>query len=135
MKINPLYRKIVKGLDWNNYTSYDSPIPQKMVAKKYRAFLVIACAGAYGTTENDMWFNCHLSSSRNYATELDRELKITLHRYKDGNPDGIGSHFRYALTSQEDAEKVLQLINKNNPKLLSDYQISEILEIYPKKVA
>lgn len=135
MKINPLYREIVKGLDWNNYTSYDSPIPQKMVAKKYRAYLLIACSGTYGITENHILLNCSLSSGRNYATEIERELKITLHRYKDGNPDGIGSHFRYALTSQEDAEKVLQLINKNNPKLLSDYQISEILEIYPKKVA
>lgn len=135
MKINPLYREIVKGLDWNSYASYDSPIPQKMAPKKYRAFLLVACAGTYGITENEILFNCSLSSGRNYPNLIEDALKITLHRYKDGNPDGIGSHFRYALTSQEDAEKVLQLINKNNPKLLSDYQISEILEIYPKKVA
>ncbi|RKS84677.1 hypothetical protein DES39_1889 [Orbus hercynius] len=135
MKSNPLYRQIVEGYNWNNYVSYDSPIPQKSVAKKYRAYLLIACSGAYGTTENHVLFNCSLSSGRNYASQLERELKITLHRYKDSNCDGIGAHFRYALTSKEDAEKVLNLINKNNPKLLLDYQIANILELYPKKAA
>ncbi|WP_392558741.1 hypothetical protein [Orbus mooreae] len=135
MKNNPLYRQIVEGYTWNNYISYDSPIPQKSVAKKYRAYLLIACSGIYGITENEILRTCSLSSGRNYATDIERELKITLHRYKDSNPDGIGSHFRYALTSKEDTEKVLHLINKNNPKLLTDNQLADILELYPLKVA
>lgn len=135
MKRNPLYMQITKGLQWNNYTSYDSPIPQKSVAKKYRAYLLIACSGINGITENEILITCSLSSGRNYPNLLEDELKIELIRYKDNNPDGIGTHFRYSLASKEDAEKVLNLINKNNPKLLPDWQILEVLELYHDKVA
>jgi hypothetical protein len=46
--------------------------------------------GAGGWTENDILHNCRLSSGRNYASELERELDICLDRLEEKNPDGIG---------------------------------------------
>lgn len=135
MNKNPLYMQIVNSDYWLNYSSYDSPIFQKGVAKKYKAFLLIACAGEQGITENEILFNCRLSSGRNYPNLLEDELKIELVRYKDKNPDGIGDHFRYALANREDAQKVIELINKHNPKLIPDWQAINIIDLYPDKVA
>ncbi|MDI5349365.1 hypothetical protein MJL48_30015, partial [Salmonella enterica subsp. enterica serovar Kentucky] len=42
-------------------------------------------------TENDILRYCRLSSGRNYATELERQLGITLERIDEKNPDGIGT--------------------------------------------
>lgn len=135
MNKNPLYMQIVNSDYWLNYSSYDSPIFQKGVAKKYKAFLLIACAGEQGITENEILFNCRLSSGRNYPNLLEDELKIELVRYKDKNPDGIGSHFRYALANKEDAQKVINLILSYEHNLLSEWDINQILELYPDKVA
>lgn len=133
IKKNPLYTQITKGYQWNKLTAYGNPIPQKGVAKKYRAFLLITCSGIQGVTENEILITCNLSNGRNYPNLLEDELKIELIRDKDKNPDGIGFHFRYALASKEDTQKVLNLINKHNPKLLPDWRISDILELYPVK--
>ncbi len=39
--------------------------------------------GAGGWTENDILRNCRLSSGRNYASELERELDICLERLEE----------------------------------------------------
>lgn len=79
--------------------------------KKERAFIQII-KYTQGITENDLLIHSHVSSGRNYVTELERKLAITFHRVKIPNPDGIGGHFSYQLTCQTDAEKVLRHINR-----------------------
>ncbi|KER03332.1 hypothetical protein LGZ99_05985 [Photorhabdus temperata] len=84
----------------------------KRTPKKQRSFIYIASTGVNGFTENDSLKYCRLSSFRNYASELERTLKITLERIDEPNPDGIGSHYRYRIRSQQDAQKIVSLINK-----------------------
>ncbi|WP_392564730.1 hypothetical protein RHO13_04795 [Orbus wheelerorum] len=135
MKRNLLYREIVKGLDWKLDTSNHSQSDYKKLPKKPRAYLLIACTGNNGITENEILTVCRLSSGRNYCSELERKLNITLKRVDESNTDGIGSHFRYYLASKEDTQKVINLILSYQPCLLSDWDITRILDQYPNKVA
>ncbi|EOA7316286.1 hypothetical protein ACIOOC_004925, partial [Escherichia coli] len=64
-----------------------------------------------GWTENDILRYCRLSSGRNYATELERQLGITLERIDEKNPDGIGTHLRYRFSCRGDVLKVITHIN------------------------
>jgi hypothetical protein len=48
----------------------------KRIPKKHRARTYMLRCGAGGWTENDILRNCRLSSGRNYASELERELDI-----------------------------------------------------------
>ncbi|MCW2258424.1 hypothetical protein M2263_004515 [Providencia alcalifaciens] len=103
--------------------------PKKVKAWKY--FL-----SAYnGSTENDILKYCRLSSGRNYFSELERKLDINLERIDEPNPDGIGSHYRYRIRSQKDAQKIINLINTRaahgNYQGLSQEQINSILSLYP----
>ncbi|HEJ9662847.1 TPA: hypothetical protein SMN37_003589 [Proteus mirabilis] len=103
--------------------------PKKIKAWKY--FL-----SAYnGSTENDILKYCRLSSGRNYFSELERKLDINLERIDEPNPDGIGSHYRYRIRSQKDAQKIINLINARaahgNYQGLSQEQINSILSLYP----
>lgn len=61
----------------------------KRIPKKHRARTYMLRCGAGGWTENDILRNCRLSSGRNYASELERELDICLERLEEKNPDGL----------------------------------------------
>ncbi|ENR6317441.1 hypothetical protein AB1G61_005552, partial [Escherichia coli] len=52
----------------------------KRTPKKHRARVYMLRTGIEGWTENDILRYCRLSSGRNYATELERQLGITLNR-------------------------------------------------------
>lgn len=135
IKQNTLYREIVKGLDLKLDTSNHSQSDYKKLPKKTRAYLLIACSGNNGITENEILQNCRLSSGRNYCSELERKLNISLYRTDERNTDGIGSHYRYYLASKEDAQKVINLILSYAPSLLNEWNINQILELYPDKAA
>ncbi len=63
--------------------------------------------GIAGCTENDILYYCRLSYGRNYATELERQLGITLERIDEKHPDGIGTHLRHRFPSLGDILKVI----------------------------
>ncbi|EHI9971249.1 hypothetical protein J9920_005033, partial [Salmonella enterica] len=64
-----------------------SPQAPKRTPKKHRARVYMLRTGIEGWTENDILRYCRLSSGRNYATELERQLGITLERIDEKNPD------------------------------------------------
>ena len=107
----------------------------KRAPKKHRARVYMLRTGVEGWTENDILRYCHLSSGRNYASELERDLGICLERIDEKNPDGIGAHLRYRFSCRGDALRVIQLVNHNAAKGgyqgLSKYEISIILNLYP----
>lgn len=106
----------------------------KRTPKKHRAFTYIASSGINGVTENEILFQCRLSSGRNYVNEIERETGITFERLDERNPDGIGSHYRYRLTCRKDAAQVIRLINykakEGNYPGLSQVQVNDILSLY-----
>ncbi|HHG8881056.1 Uncharacterised protein [Enterobacter hormaechei] len=109
--------------------------PFKRTPKKHRARVYMLRTGVEGWTENDILRYCHLSSGRNYATELERQLDIRLERIDEKNPDGIGSHLRYRFASRGDVLKVIQLVNHstaiNSHSGLTQQDIADILNLYP----
>ncbi len=125
----------------NNNTSIAPIHSIRAATKKERAFLFLLHTPS-GITENDVLFNCHLSSGRNYPNELERELNIELGRVNIPNPDGIGAHLKYWITCREDALKVANHINKmrvrrkDEPLSISeiDYLISQYPEV-PEQAA
>lgn len=106
----------------------------KRTPKKHRAFTYIASSGINGVTENDILFQCQLSSGRNYVNEIERQTGITFERLDEKNPDGIGSHYRYRLICRKDAVQVIRLINykakEGNYLGLSQVQVNDILSLY-----
>ena len=109
--------------------------PFKRTPKKHRARVYMLRTGVEGWTENDILRYCHLSSGRNYASELGRQLDIRLERIDEKNPDGIGAHLRYRFASRGDVIKVIQLVNHNaainEHRGLSQQDIADILNLYP----
>ncbi|EPU1265810.1 MULTISPECIES: hypothetical protein [Citrobacter] len=107
----------------------------KRTPKKHRARVYMLHTGVEGWTENDILRYCRLSSGRNYASELERQLDIQLKRIDEKNPDGIGAHLRYRFASRGDVLKVIQHVNHlaaiNEHKGLSTQEISDILNLYP----
>ena len=107
----------------------------KRIPKKHRARTYMLRCGAGGWTENDILHNCRLSSGRNYASELERELDICLDRLEEKNPDGIGAHMRYRFACRGDVLKVIQFVNHmaavNQHHGLSKQDIAAILNLYP----
>lgn len=103
--------------------------------KKHRARVYMLRCGSGGWTENDILCNCRLSSGRNYASELERELDICLVRLEEKNPDGIGAHMRYRFACRGDVLKVIQFVNHmaavNQHHGLSKQDIADILNLYP----
>ncbi|AXF77174.1 hypothetical protein LU604_03450 [Erwinia tracheiphila] len=108
----------------------DKPVP-----KKHRARLYMLRSGVNGFTENEILRYCHLSSGRNYATELERQLNFILERIDEPNGDGIGSHYRYRFASRKDVISVIELVNRNSilngHQPLTQCEINEILTLYP----
>ena len=110
---------------------------RKRTPKKHRARLYMLGTGINGFTENEILIHCRLSSARNYASELERKLDITLDRIDEPNPDGIGSHYRYRFKTAQDAQKVINLINERaeqgNYQTLDKAYVNNILSLYPTK--
>ncbi|MBZ7649417.1 hypothetical protein [Klebsiella grimontii] len=107
----------------------------KRTPKKHRARVYMLRTGVEGWTENDILRYCRLSSGRNYATEVERRLDITLERIEQKNPDGIGAHLRYRFACRADVLKVIQYVNHmaaiNQHHGLSAQDITDILNLYP----
>lgn len=107
----------------------------KRIPKKHRARVYMLRTGIEGWTENDILRYCRLSSGRNYASELERQLDIKLERINEQNPDGIGLHLRYRFSCRGDVLKVIQLVNHNaainEHHGLSQQDIADILNLYP----
>ncbi|MCW6976993.1 hypothetical protein NYV38_00565 [Escherichia coli] len=105
----------------------------KRTPKKHRARVYMLRTGIEGWTENDILRYCRLSSGRNYATELERQLGITLERIDEKNPDGIGAHLRYRFSCRGDVLKVIthvnHLANINDHNGLSQQEIADILKL------
>ena len=102
--------------------------------KTERAYLLLlSCPG--GVTENDILRHCRLSSGRNYASKVERTLGIRLYRDDVPNPDGIGSHYRYSITSRSDAERVAGLIDlmrqRRKAPALSPNEVARLINPYP----
>ena len=118
----------------NNVTASILP---KNPPKKHRARLYMLGTGINGFTENEILIHCRLSSGRNYPNELERLLNIELERIDEPNPDGIGSHYRYRFKTAQDAQKVINLINKRaehgNYQSLDKALVNNILSLYPTK--
>ncbi|WP_275076537.1 hypothetical protein [Providencia rettgeri] len=112
-------------------------ILSKNPPKKHRARLYMLGTGINGFTENEILIHCRLSSGRNYPNELERLLNIELERIDEPNPDGIGSHYRYRFKTAQDAQKVINLINKRaeqgNYQSLDKALVNNILSLYPTK--
>lgn len=112
-------------------------ILSKNPPKKHRARLYMLGTGINGFTENEILIHCRLSSGRNYPNELERLLNIKLERIDEPNPDGIGSHYRYRFKTAQDAQKVINLVNKRaaegNYQLLDNVLVNNILSLYPTK--
>lgn len=125
------------GFDISNDIGNCPAIITKRTPKAQEAFIYISATGEYGSTENDILKHCRLSSARNYASELERKLDITLDRIDEPNPDGIGSHYRYRFKTAQDAQKVINLINERaeqgNYQTLDKAYVNNILSLYPTK--
>lgn len=121
------------GSDVTPATSYKQA--PRRTPKKHRARVYMLRTGVEGWTENDILRYCRLSSGRNYATELERELSICLERLEEKNPDGIGAHMRYRFAGRYDVLKVIQFVNHmaaiNQHDGLSAQDITDILKLYP----
>lgn len=124
---------IIEQVSANDNTAIPSIKP---APKKHRARCYMMRTGVEGWTENDILCYCRLSSGRNYASELERQLDINLERIDEKNPDGIGSHFRYRFNSRGDVMRVIQLVNHNAAtggyRGLSQSEINDILSLYPE---
>lgn len=114
----------------NSDSHHSKPVPKKHRARRYMLF-----SGVNGFTENEILRYCRLSSARNYATELERALNITLERLDEKNPDGIGSHFRYRIASRLDALRVIDLMmyhaSVGGYSGLTKEEVRDILDLYP----
>ncbi|ETT03860.1 TPA: hypothetical protein ACS787_000168 [Providencia alcalifaciens] len=123
------------GFDISNDIGNCPAIITKRTPKKHNFGIYYIYTGINGATENDILKYCRLSSGRNYFSELERKLNITLERIDEPNPDGIGSHYRYRIRRQKDAQKIINLINARaahgNYQGLSQEQINSILSLYP----
>lgn len=110
----------------------------KRTPKKHRARVYMLRTGIEGWTENDILRYCRLSSGRNYATELERQLGITLERIDEKNPDGIGTHLRYRFSCRGDVLKVITHVNHlasiNDHNGLSQQEIADILKLYRRQL-
>jgi len=104
-------------------------------SKKERAYYYIL-ANPNGVTENDILLNMHLSSGRNYPNELERKYKFKFARTLEPNPDGIGGHTRYRISSYDSALKVLKAINHKRQlrkaPLLQKSEVNTLLAPYFK---
>ncbi|HCR1851405.1 TPA: hypothetical protein ONC02_004693, partial [Enterobacter roggenkampii] len=113
-KNRPVQQAANSDIRTSDITPTTSPVQvPKRTPKKHRARVYMLRTGVEGWTENDILRYCRLSSGRNYASELERQLDIQLERIDEKNPDGIGAHLRYRFSCRGDVLKVIQLVNHN----------------------
>jgi hypothetical protein len=90
-----------------------------------------------GVTEGDILRHCRLSSGRNYASKVERALSIRLQREQEGNPDGIGAHFRYRIATRQDAGRIANLVDqmrqRRNAPPLSFQERTALVACYPEQ--
>ncbi|MGU9774821.1 hypothetical protein ACV3J7_00145 [Salmonella enterica] len=131
----PIQQAANTDIRMSDVTPTTSSTQARRTPKKHRARVFMLCAGAGGWTENDILRYCHLSSGRNYASELERRLNICLERSEEANTDGIGAHLRYRFACRGDVLLVIQLVNHNAAtggySGLSAQSITDILTLYP----
>ncbi|BBV48836.1 hypothetical protein [Citrobacter portucalensis] len=135
-KNRPVQQAANSDIRTSDITPTTSPVQvPKRTPKKHRARVYMLRTGVEGWTENDILRYCRLSSGRNYASELERQLDIQLERIDEKNPDGIGAHLRYRFSCRGDVLKVIQLVNHNADvggyQGLSQPEIADILNLYP----
>lgn len=135
-KNRPVQQAANSDIRTSDITPTTSPVQvPKRTPKKHRARVYMLRTGVEGWTENDILRYCRLSSGRNYASELERQLDIQLERIDEKNPDGIGAHLRYRFSCRGDVLKVIQLVNHNaainEHHGLSQQDIADILKLYP----
>lgn len=135
-KNRPVQQAANSDIRTSDITPTTSPVQvSKRTPKKHRARVYMLRTGVEGWTENDILRYCRLSSGRNYASELERQLDIRLERIDEKNPDGIGAHLRYRFASRGDVLRVIQLVNHlaaiNEHHGLSQQDITDILNLYP----
>ncbi len=110
-KNRPVQQAANSDIRTSDITPTTSPVQvPKRTPKKHRARVYMLRTGIEGWTENDILRYCRLSSGRNYATELERQLGITLERIDEKNPDGIGTHLRYRFSCRGDVLKVILML-------------------------
>ncbi len=134
-KNRPVQQAANSDIRTSDITPTTSPVQvPKRIPKKHRARVYMLRTGVEGWTENDILRYCRLSSGRNYASELERQLDIQLERIDEKNPDGIGAHLRYRFSCRGDVLKVIQLVNHNaainEHHGLSQQDITDILNLY-----
>ncbi|EMF7247434.1 hypothetical protein V4F06_005281 [Klebsiella variicola] len=135
-KNRPVQQAANSDIRTSDITPTTSPVQvPKRTPKKHRARVYMLRTGVEGWTENEILRYCRLSSGRNYASELERQLDIRLERIDEKNPDGIGAHLRYRFASRGDVLRVIQLVNHlaaiNEHHGLSQQDITDILNLYP----
>ncbi|MBW9451107.1 hypothetical protein [Citrobacter portucalensis] len=135
-KNRPVQQAANSDIRTSDITPTTSPVQvPKRTPKKHRARVYMLRTGVEGWTENDILRYCRLSSGRNYASELERQLDIQLERIDEKNPDGIGAHLRYRFSCRSDVLRVIQLLNHNAASGgytgLSQQDITDILNLYP----
>ncbi|EPK3140093.1 hypothetical protein [Enterobacter cloacae] len=135
-KNRPVQQAANSDIRTSDITPTTSPVQvPKRTPKKHRARVYMLRTGVEGWTENDILRYCRLSSGRNYASELERQLDIQLERIDEKNPDGIGAHLRYRFACRGDVLRVIQLLNHNAASGgytgLSQQDITDILNLYP----
>lgn len=89
-----------------------TPSSKKRQSKTERANLYILAHPA-GATELDILRSAHLSSGRNYFTDLERSYGFKFTREKIPNSDGISGYLKYSFSSIEIAESIIKAINKS----------------------
>ncbi len=111
----------------------------RSISKKHYVRLYMLRSGARGFTKNEILRYCHLSSGRNYATDVEWLLGIQLERINEINNGGIGNHYRYRINSRCDVIQIMELVNRNatikGHQQLTQHEINEILYLYPEEPA
>ncbi|QWA12768.1 hypothetical protein GTU79_08780 [Sodalis ligni] len=135
MKNRPIQQAANQNSNGSDFTltSTIKPTPKKHRARRYMLY-----SGVNGFTENEILRYCRLSSGRNYATEIERQLNITLERFDEPNTDGIGSHFRYRINTRASALKIIDLMRYHafvgGYSGLSREDVIDILDLYPDEL-
>jgi len=106
------------------------------VPNKKERTLMLLLRSPFGLTENHVLRDIRISNARNYFTEAERKLSISLGRIELENPDGIGDHYKYWIACRDDAMKIATLINqmriRRKADPLSGFDIELLISRYPE---
>ncbi|MCB5310761.1 hypothetical protein [Yersinia massiliensis] len=109
------------------------------IPKKHYARLYMLRSGTRGFTKNEILRYCHLSSGRNYATDIELLLGIQLERINEINNGDIANYYRYRINSRCDVIQIMELVSHNatikGHQQLTQDEINDILDLYPEEPA